>query len=455
MTSIAPRLLALLLLSTSACSRAEGDLNSGGGGALGDGPIGNAANSGTNSGASTGNNSGANAGSTDSAVAANENNGATDVAYDDASDAGNIGFGGWSDEEPLPTDGPLYTVAIGEACTSDEECSSGACTDLKYEGFRRCHCDDDADCSSETSDQVCQLTTIGRNNCLAGGIDLGDDCDKDIQCLSGNCSAGFLGLEQTGQGSCQCDSDADCGSGFICWGKLGLHGSPEINPNFCLPSGLEAGEICYGSASDAQCESGDCSLYANDDGDHVCNCKSDADCGSGHCYKGTDPNVCIPTGQDLGETCVNDIDCDSGNCTDDITPGNRTCQCDDDNDCSGSQVCKTSTNPNTCVSGGLSVGASCSIDSQCRSGACSDVLDTCMCTSDIDCGSGKICAENGLNPNTCVTGNLGNACQNDSQCRSGSCTDGFSGPKVCQCNDDNDCSGSQECKTMPNPNRCQ
>ncbi len=94
--------------------------------------------------------------------------------------------------------------------------------------------------------------------------------------------------------------------------------------------------------------------------------------------------------------------------------------------------------------GNAQVGASCSINLDCESGAC--VRNRCVCREDSQCGSDRYCQKNlpGVTDNQCRPKRPnGEGCTRKEQCASGRCNLGSC--KSSACKTDSDCGSAQYC----------
>lgn len=208
-----------------------------------------------------------------------------------------------------------------------------------------------------------------------------------------------------------------------------------------------AGERSIGAAcsSDQQCRSSRCSQ-------DVCVCNEDSDCPLGQsCFKPASArNYCSSTSRPVGAACTRDDQCRSNQCEQDF------CVCRHDSDCPSGQICRTPvTGANRCEaqadSGELSLQALCARDAECRSNKCE--FNKCVCNSDSDCPAGQECYRPVGSPNSCrlVGLTLGAGCTRDSQCRSNKCEGNH-----CVCRTNDDCSPGEQCKTpITAVNRCE
>jgi hypothetical protein len=124
-------------------------------------------------------------------------------------------------------------------------------------------------------------------------ISIGRACERDIQCTSGACNT---------SGVCQCAHDTDCNPGFYC-----EEGAFGFGQNTCR---------AYKQEGDSCSDEGQCLPAAT-------------------CHYNPFGMCVTPSSVSLGGLCDRDIQCDSDKCEDD------RCVCADDNDCPGSQQCRT------------------------------------------------------------------------------------------------------------------
>ncbi|HRI68327.1 MAG TPA: hypothetical protein PK156_29055 [Polyangium sp.] len=227
---------------------------------------------------------------------------------------------------------------------------------------------------------------------------LGADCTGGPNCLS-------LNTQFTDPVGCGEQGCAVCGNGKKDMGE-GCDDGNTINNDGCNSQCLlELGQPCAGV--DPACASGYCDPAGN-----ICVCDADGDCPAGQiCNTMADPNQCVNAGcgnaileagegcddgnlmagdgcsidckKELGQPCIDGTECGSQNC-DGTT---KTCECDENTDCSMGQICNTDINPPVCETTG-----GCTDDSQCTSGVCDEISFTCVaCLVDSDCPNEGTC----------------------------------------------------------------
>jgi MYXO-CTERM domain-containing protein len=221
-------------------------------------------------------------------------------------------------------------------------------------------------------------------------------CATDADCTGGRCVTGF----PAGDAFCgiDCPADGDCGDGNTCFEAAGI-------PDQCLPADLDCGRPPGG-------------------------CLTDADCvRHGVCRGG----ACLPAPPgDLGDSCGGADDCDLGLCLDGVC--SAPCWPWEPDACGDGFHCDTiacglwQCRPGAAGAGGLF--ASCTADTDCRSGACETVEGATVCVvpcdpyrpatcpspmrcQPVDSGDCGIC--------NCNAGLLGERCRTDSSCQSGRC----------------------------------
>ncbi|MBI4952324.1 MAG: hypothetical protein HY908_09840 [Myxococcales bacterium] len=239
--------------------------------------------------------------------------------------------------------------------------------------------------------------TLGTGGAGTGGTGTG-----------GGGHAGIGGGGQGGSGGGECLTADDCpGSDTTCryrsctGHECGMTDAAADTPCDEPP----AGQVCDGTGSCVECNTGaDCS-GADDCVGHVCmvaHCgngtldggESDTDCG------GPDCAACIN-----GSSCADDIDCLSGRCD-----GGTCNNCGSSGDCPTAQHCDPSVAGGTCL-GDLPNGDPCDFDTWCLSGQCSNTEQICCDTS---CsGSCQSCLQalTGSPDGTCDTVASGTECQ--------------------------------------------
>ena len=159
----------------------------------------------------------------------------------------------------------------------------------------------------------------------------------------------------------------------------------------------------------------------------------------------------------LGASCENNTDCLSRKCQG--SGNNRQCVCNVDAHCPNGQFCNNRLGQNRCLADRtLAVGASCDKNKECVSGKCQGTGDDrqCVCNVDSDCSSGQFC-NNRIGQNRCLDRgslNLGDACSNNTDCRSLKCQ-GTGNNRQCVCDIDSDCDDGEFCNRRIGRNMCE
>jgi hypothetical protein len=190
---------------------------------------------------------------------------------------------------------------VGQKCTEDRECGSGACAGAA--GDQECvetctfedGCGDGLRCVLDGLRNVCATPTDDR--------EIGAACDSSLECLSGMCVVS----PASDQAACvaPCGEDEDCGGDVCVRLELGARACLESLPDgaACIAHDLCAGGFCV------------------EDRDGVAKCASPCDAGACapdfFCVDDEEGNdVCMPRLDDraAGEACEINRECDSGLC---------------------------------------------------------------------------------------------------------------------------------------------
>lgn len=340
---------------------------------------------------------------------------------------------------------------VGATCAVDGDCAQNLCVS----GICAAPCQSTGDCAA-APDFACQLSPV---TTTSGGTTNASICTPptscennadcrvsevcyirpdaqgvDLFCRTKNVGGGNLGqvcTQATGCGNnycldtrfrdvCTqpCVSNADCPTaGYIC-------GSVNVD----YPGGTEPVSMCVPVAptacsSNTQCPTGQrCSIIPNASNTAL-------------------ESVCVPTtgGLASGTACNTNDDCASLVCT------NGFCSdpCTDSNQCGNAQVCRTAVVTKAPLSGNFQI---------CETLATQQCSDTSSCSDGV-----RVCSDIRLNSTTSQyetfcelpgsgTGQLGDTCTADSQCRENICLPGSNTCSVV-CNDDTDCGAGQGCTT--------
>jgi hypothetical protein len=349
----------------------------------------------------------------------------------------------------LTCDAPVGGGMLGDDCTADADCASnlclaGTCTE-PCETANDCAMDGSYLCESETimtdgggtaDVTVCNPrpadTCIsdgdcgGTDRCIAnktatdiefrcgapnaGGGETGDDCTDDSDCAQNLC------VDGTCQGPCAEVGDCSTGEDFDCEvAMVDLGGGNSDSAQICVPPVL-----CG--------EDDDCPAAQNE----VCYVREETDALDTICR---DPNV---GGGSLGQVCSGPLECANNFCLETRFRDVCVTPCVEDDDCTrAGYECTTHTVD-------LDGGGTADVD------ICTPETPT-ACTSNDDCGTNLDCAViineagDGLE-SVCVPSTGGDAtgvaCQDDGDCASLVCLNGFCADP---CTDTNQCGQDQVC----------
>lgn len=260
------------------------------------------------------------------------------------------------------------------------------------------------------------------------------DCAKDRHCSASACVPdectdanaaskchGF-GCDYEGQCYSSCFfSDSECATGFVCVDRDCVQGAP--------PAKGTAGETC---SSGTDCLSGFCCAQPgkvqSTCSAQACSalpaCTSDVQCPFGQVCMGQKCVVPPPKAKEPGETCSLGTECSSGACADGKCRGmagtGQSCQ--QDYNCTTGRKCCKQPLIQSLLCGDLdrgcsgTIGDKCEVDSDCVEGSCNDSFCTKPCANNAECG---------VSPwgvaNACETNGLGDkicfpGCTTSSQC---------------------------------------
>ena len=308
-------------------------------------------------------------------------------------------------------------------------------------------CEDDADCDpgAHCDDGTCR-----------GDLPDGETCNEDSDCEHGHCGNGFCCVDLAGDGSTDCCAEAQ-----------------HCPDAYYLPPACATPETCQGFRRDPMCVDNVCGQAEPLDDDRGCDaevvadpcglllpvvcsgqqdqlpprcpdgCRRDEDCDAGaHC----DEDACAPDVAG-GEPCDEDSDCVDGHC------GNGFC-CEQGDCCATPEDCPadyreapTCERPSACQ--GSRVDALCTPEFRCTTAPADDdsacdeqtVSDTCgyfrdlLCTGAAD-QDDPACPVECLDDEGCDPGahcdaicqpdlDPGRPCDEDSDCTTGHCANGF------------------------------
>lgn len=203
------------------------------------------------------------------------------------------------------------TLPNGSACEDSGDCDSLFCVD-PGDGRRRCLTPCRADDGACNAGDACAASLGNCGGCVDADIlvsqrGLGEDCDADGDCYSGQClSDSADGISGRMYCTRSCTGDAECGSGYHCRGDVCVSGPRGLTPDPCIDNGDCAAEhFCATRGADSWCTRF---------------CDGDATCPDGTtCVEAGGARICAPELTLSGGACTNDEECISGLCT--IPPG--------------------------------------------------------------------------------------------------------------------------------------
>ncbi len=365
--------------------------------------------------------------------------------------------------DDMPTDcGGQQCREAGESYeeVTPGDCVSGACVD-----------GDATSCALFTCELGGSDGDRCATTCTTGGAD-----DDGVCIVAAHCNLGVCIDDEPNGGECDEDSDcqsAHCDNGFCCDDGVCCGGSADCPGYPGVGATCDDSATCQGSRGDIVCTANQCTTNSGVADDSACGstieantcgyfhsvycdgaasqtppacpstCSSDDQCDvDGHC-----DSVCIPDVTD-GGLCDEDSDCISGHCNNNVCCAGGDC-CRTPSDCPSSySTSPTCDSPTSCQ--GTRDAATCA-DYQC--GTAMDVADDSACTTSIEaqtcglypsrfctsgtdqmppvcammCSADAECDENAhCDAMMCVAdlGN-GNSCDEDSDCASNHCQNGF------------------------------
>ena len=401
------------------------------------------------------------------------------------------------------------------------ECKAGTCEGDGVAGILAC--DGKGSCSDATSQtcppytcdpatNLCAATCTTDAQCAAGrqcvahrcgksangaACQSPDDCSSgfctDGVCCNVACSGACVSCNQTGSlghctfvpagisdPACHASERTTCGNTGLCDGLGSCTLYPEqtvCGSSACSDLVESAPRTCDGRGTCREAQLVDCSPFLCASGACVQDCKSDADCETGHqcvlqtrngvttgsCGKRKNGQPCPDPSECVSGQCVDGVCCESsctGPCRSCNMPGSpgqclnaasgahdprNTCTdlgaalCSTNGVCDGNGACQsypagTECNPQACVNGAYSPPSTCNVSAQCvasPSRTCSPFLcngNTCYdtCVSDKQCVTGHFCENSscGLKPR-------GANCSLAQDCLSGFCAQGVCCDSAC------------------------
>ncbi|MBX3246952.1 MAG: S1 family peptidase [Myxococcales bacterium] len=195
---------------------------------------------------------------------------------------------------------------VDEECEADTDCGTLACLD-PGDGRRRCLDPCRGDQGTCISGDVCAAVPGACGGCVPAAIvvgsrGLGEPCDEDSDCGSGQCHV----EEDFGRCTRDCAADTDCAAGYHC--------RATESGGICLPA--ERGGVGSGCVENADCAN---TLFcAARGGVRWCSsfCEVTDDCPPDFaCTEvGPDTRICVPDRGTIGTPCADGDECISGLC---------------------------------------------------------------------------------------------------------------------------------------------
>ncbi len=314
------------------------------------------------------------------------------------------------------------TVCTGDKCLANSTCDGlGTCKGVAL------NCDDNNACTTDSCDP-----TVGckhANVADATKCDDGSKCTPNDACVAGKCTGD--------QNTCGCTTDSQCAGfddGNLCNGIL------TCQKNFCQPdptTAVTCGKLAN-SCEDNVCAplTGKCGAVAKSDNiacDDSNACTFSETCQSGICGSGSTVSC------DDNNACTTDF-CDTAfGC--DHAPLATGGLCNDGNDCTEKDTCKTG----SCLGSAVNCddGNPCTADTCEKKGGCAHTLDdTLTCTDGDPCTTPDHCKD-GVCLSTVLNCDDNNSCTIDACDGLGGCKNVVFGGK--DCDDGNACTVQDVC----------
>jgi hypothetical protein len=296
---------------------------------------------------------------------------------------------------------PQGTLAAGQPCLNDNECSSGACLGSIGIAPGGCglSCASDGKCPKE---DLC-LPYFGPGGlayfCKApkGGAPIAGPCFDGNQCDTSIC--GYDPAKQAGACTLACPTGTGCPQGLACQVS-------DFDAQLCfLPGSTQVGDPC---TEDAACASGICvKVSGKTRGYCSTSCGDDEDCDSAYaCIEGE----CVAKGDSPdGAPCTSGAECLGGGC---VPYGPiEVCgpQCKENDDCGEKAICIVDAFESACVPQ-KNLGEPCAYQMQCAwypGGFCiyDETNNPAFCSVSCPpegCPEGFVCGETFLFEGYCI-----------------------------------------------------
>ena len=300
-------------------------------------------------------------------------------------------------------------IAIGQPCTSSDECVGGLCADTAVGRICTSQCDGlrpDQGCSPGF---YCAKTDGCDGYCVSGSAGTGDndsDCTQNTDCFSLFCHDPGDGRRRC-LDPCRADAGS-CFAGEVCPAAPGSCSGCVPGDLVSFPRGL--GEPCE---EDIDCRGE--MVCAEHSGVRECSraCTDEDGCGDG--FECRDGMCRVDRRQGVGGVCVDNPDCGDGICA---AIGDRlwcTAPCASAEDCPSGFICQDAGGTSVCAPEAGLDGEPCAANDDCASGLCAESGGEAFCTSYCDrataCAPGFECRRAGGGTAVCVV-----ASANDGGC---------------------------------------
>ncbi len=315
----------------------------------------------------------------------------------------------------------------GNACTTSDTCTAGACAGIGT------NCDDSNPCTDDsctaatgcahtpntavcTDNNPCTQNDLCGNGTCTGVASV--NCDDKNPCTTDACDP-FGGCTHTNNGLGCSDANA-CTSGDVCSGGTCV-GSTAIgcdDQNVCTTDSCDAIAGCVHTNNSATCNDGSA-------------CTTNDTCSGGTCVGGAAPNC------NDGNACTDDSCTPAGGCAHNF----NTAPCNDGNACTTADACSVG----GCVGGAALVcndGNPCTSDSCDSTKGCVSSPNAGLCSDGNACTTGDFCANS-----LCQSGTSAN-CNDNNMCTDDSCNPLIgcvNTPNSLGCNDGNACTNNDVC----------
>ena len=343
---------------------------------------------------------------------------------------------------------------LGDTCSKDADCAKNLCVD----GTCTKSCAGDTDCSS-AANHVCKTTSVdlGNGNTASASICVSrQPCDETDECKVGEycyvqrdrtSSAGVCRQPNPGGGSLGdvCQKDAHC-SANLCYDARfrKICSLPCKDATDCPTAGFRCKDRMVADGQGGTNQKKICVPA------EPVACKKQSKCGPNeHCAVVVEADgsglesVCIPDpgGVAVGSACTKDADCKSQICL----AGTCSSPCTDRSQCANNQVCRNNAVTKSGQTATFQVCETLPPEKCTSTGTCSDPIRVCSSLRTTGGTDDAYCQF----PNSSATGQLGDSCSKDRDCKSGLCLGGggssFIGECSAACTSNTQCGTNQMC----------